>query len=1705
MQRTEAPEQYGWWSDLKHGGLLIAPARLADYFPETLPPLSDYLAEKLRTAVQRMQDGQSNALTGLLDTVLEDLLKLDPQYWHKGPSVPSTWSHRAVTGEIVKPRRVWEPPDGVPLPVFTSDARRLGVHSGRRDVARVVDWLRRSSRKIALLTNGHQWRLIYAGLDTEAWCEWDIDFWFEEGTPSSQVLALLCLLRPEALTPKAATKAGEAGAPLIQAIDATRRGQAELTAALGERVREAVEFLIQASAEVLKLLGGDGQKDVQPRDVYIAATRMVMRCVVILFAEARDLLPRDNRIYYDSYSLQGLREQLDRLAGGRSKDRLRHLYAAWPRLISLFRLVYFGSPHEAMPVTRYAGGLFQPGDSASEDPVSRAIAAFENPRNAPSDYWIHRILELLTRSRVKVRQGLRTMEVETPIDFSDLSSEYIGILYESLLDYQLRQAPHNEPIVFLSLGDQPALPFMRLQAISSDTLAKMFEKFKQKAQKSISEDEEDSEESGDEAEASEVEEAAEGEEPVAEGEAQAGEPSEADREVLDTELEDKVLNWARQAVVDAKIVKKPRGKLDPRKQKEYDDSLNQAAQQLYTRVVRPGDWYLVREGATRKGSGTFYTRPQLASPITRRALQPLLYDGDAPRTPEQILALRICDPAMGSGSFLISALRYTSKALLESLYRHGRLVPRGDGTVARLADGLPVDHPSQETLPLSLQHPQFDDYLEARLRRHVVERCLYGVDNDLLAVELGRMSLWVETMDPRLPFGFLNHKLKHGNSLVGCWFDRFQDYPVMAWEREGGDKNHERFVHHFRLTAGRGTKAGSKKGDKWTVAIKQKKDTLVLPELKKLILRKEQQVFAFVEEQLSPAKVHDQALAVFERLHNLPVHEVEERKRVYEQEIASSPAFRALKEAFDTWCAIWFWPADLLDLAPYPANLLNPPEGTRRLVRLLARRHHFFHWELEFPDVFTGPDSGFDAIIGNPPWEIQKPNSKEFFSNVDPMYRGYGKQEALDRQKEYFTLDAEVEKAWLEYCARLKALSNWTKFAGYPFGNRVTYDKYDNPEHDFPFDSDFQESSRWHRDWEELREGRSGYADPRHPFVYQGSADINTYKMFLEVAHHALKPGGRMGFLVPSGIYSDKGAGSLRRLFLNDSRWTHLYAFQNERFVFESVHHSFKIAAVHVEKRGASGPLMTRFRLGPGDSPEVNELEEDILKDSAYLPVTREQIRRFSPNSGAILEARTPRDLEILEKLYTNGVLLGDKSENGWNIRYATEFHMTNDSKLFPRRQVWEDQGYRPDEYGHWLKGGWQPYSGPQNILHRPKGLILSADGHAAIRVDDIEDVALPLYQGAMIYHFDFCAAAYRQVEGKRGFKWVPLGWDRKLVEPQYLMARGDYLSRDGIILETKLAFRDISSATNERSMVAAVIPSRPCGNTLAVITEGTSPYNVLCLSLSSLSSDFAVRKRMGGSHLNLFLAGELPALRRDHGYEQLGLVPLAASLLWPHAVFARDWRPLKAEEPWKRCWAVTHSERLRLRAVVEAAVAKLFGLSANELGQVLSECDLPVEKSNSKPFTRTLDPKGFWRFEKDKDPELRIAVLAQVAFRELERVGLRDFLQMNDGEGWMLPETLRLADYGLGHDDRAKEPQPVASRLGPRFYDWQLEQSVEESWEECERHAEILDRILPSRQNSSEPPTEDEAPSTPTDLFGNPLPTDLFGNVLPPLKKGRR
>jgi hypothetical protein len=1684
-----------WWSSLTHGGLLIAPARLAEYFHESPTALSAHLTDRLRRDLLRAGSGDGTQFSAFIDTVLEDVLGLKASWWTKGSEVDPRWSLNLITGENLKPRRVWHALLGdsgasdFVLPLFVADdgashsGTRLGVGRGRRSVSRVIEWLRRANLPVAVLTNGRQWRLIHAGADYDAWCEWDTDLWFEEGRPGAQLTALRTILSPDALTPP---RSGERPR-LVAAILDSRRGQAELSSALGERVRLAVEKLIQESGPSLSALDAPGPAQVSRRELYIAATRIVMRGVVILFAEARDLLPRDSAIYHGCYGIQGLREQLARLAGGRA-DRLRHSQGAWPRLLALFELIRLGSAHEALPIPAYGGGLFERGDAESKDGVLRAVAAFENPANTLSDHTVHQILELLSVSAVKVRQGRSSTWVSAPVDFSDLSSEYIGILYEGLLDFELRRAPQDDAIVFLRIGDEPALPLSRLeQEMAPRRLAELIGKLKKSTKKiaalEADQESDDEEVDDDETEADEV--VVDSSDTVVASEAPDEAVAEPDEESDDIAriVRERAQIWAEKAVREAKLVPYPRRDADPVVRERWNRDVQDAAKRLY-RLVLPGQWYLVRWGGTRKGAGTFYTRPQLAVPTVRRTLQPLCYQplseivdestglstvtSWTPHRPEDILALKVCDPAMGSGSFLVSSLRYLTDALVESLHAHGRLMARPDGVIVKLADGLPLDHPSQETLPVPPDHPDFDDRLRARLQRHVVERCIYGVDLDPLAVELARMALWIETMDRRLPFGFLDHKLRCGNALVGAWFDRFQEYPVMAFQRDdAGDKSHERFVSHFHeYMAERGKKKGQlvRSGDVWTRAWKDFRDDVVRPRMREWIATFGPQfrMTSILGEGMTPQRLHDEALAVFRELHDLPVHDVAERERIYRERIAKNPALERLRLAFDTWCAIWFWPGDELRVLPPPDEFHEPSDEGRKVVERVRQEMRFFHWELEFPDVFTGPGSGFDAIVGNPPWETQQPNSKEFFSNIDPLYRTYGKQEALKSQTEYFKSDSRIEHDWLLYSAGFKSFATWNKFVAHPFGDAR------DEEGEFSLSRSKAENASLHDLWRLQRADRAGYADPEHPFRFQGDGKPYTYKMFVEAARSLLRENGYLGFITPSGIYTDKGSTELRKLLLDRSRWEWLFGFENRQKLFD-IDSRFKFNPIIVRKGGQTSAIRTAFMHRAVE--DWQEAERHVL---AY---PRARVSQFSPKSSAILEIQSERDLQVLEKMYRNSVLLGEQGPEGWGIEYRQgDFNMTSDSKFFPPRTEWERKGYRPNEYGMWI--------GP--------------DG----------DVALPLYEGRMIGQFDFSEKGW--VSGKgRGAVWREIPWENKVIEPQFLLPLS-IAAPATPLLTPKVGQMRVGSATNRRTVIATALVGAPCGDKVATLTLSSERASLALLAiLDSFVLDYSARLRVGGLQIDQHLLFELAAPVPPTSVSET-LAALSRKLACGGVQYATLWNSLAGtsqKTPWRENWAITPFERLRLRAIADAIVAQIFGLGVQDMDWVLRDTSHPLSSGRDDELTHSFDSKGFWRVDKDKDPELRHTVLAQVAFRDLQRLGLTTFLEQNNGEGWMIPETLRLADYGLGHDDRAKEHQPVASRLGPRFLPWQLEQGVEESWEECARHAERIEKLLgggATRANhvaESEPAPYDAGPR---DLFGEAQPTDLFGEPSKP-PKGRR
>ena len=282
----------------------------------------------------------------------------------------------------------------------------------------------------------------------------------------------------------------------------------------------------------------------------------------------------------------------------------------------------------------------------------------------------------------------------------------------------------------------------------------------------------------------------------------------------------------------------------------------------------------------------------------------------------------------------------------------------------------------------------------------------------------------------------------------------------------------------------------------------------------------------------------------------------------------------------------------------------------------------------------------------------------------------------------------------------------------------------------------------------------------------------------------------------------------------------------------------------------------------------------------------------------------------------------------------------------------------------------------------------------------------------------------------------------------------------------------NIASSTNARSVICAPLLDFPCNHSLNPLrVNGDGALLALAAVLNSYVLDAEARARLGGLNLSFFVLDELAALDpTDPGIKLLSRC--ATGLLIPDKLFAPLWCSDRISESflehgWRSHWALTQAERRRVIAVCNAIVAALVPLSFEDLHWLLRDCALQKATLAKEIRANQLSVKGFWREDKDLDPELRQTVLTLVAFKDLEErirlsdgnryKGITEFLDQNERQGWLLPEALRLSSLGLAHEERAKEHQPVASRLGPRFYDWQLAQSPEESWRECHLHARNL------------------------------------------------
>jgi hypothetical protein len=282
---------------------------------------------------------------------------------------------------------------------------------------------------------------------------------------------------------------------------------------------------------------------------------------------------------------------------------------------------------------------------------------------------------------------------------------------------------------------------------------------------------------------------------------------------------------------------------------------------------------------------------------------------------------------------------------------------------------------------------------------------------------------------------------------------------------------------------------------------------------------------------------------------------------------------------------------------------------------------HPFHWGYEFDEVLQR--GGFDAIVTNPPWEIFKPQAKEFFAEFSEVVTK-NKMTIKEFEKEQGKLlsNTEIRDAWLVYQSR------------------------------FPFVSQYVRSSPQYVHQAAVVNGK------------KTGTDVNLYKLFVEQGVNLLRDGGQCGIVIPSGIYTDLGTTGLRKMLFTQTQVRTLFGFSNEKFIFEEVHHGFKFCLLNFAKGKKTESFSVAFRINTREAISKDQLESFLHDHGQHLQIAAVLVEKLSPDSHSVMEFKSATDIAIAEKML-KFPLLGEKLEGVWNLVLTNEFHMTNDSHLF--------------------------------------------------------------------------------------------------------------------------------------------------------------------------------------------------------------------------------------------------------------------------------------------------------------------------------------------------------------------------------------------------------------------------------------------------------
>lgn len=866
------PQHHDWLALIEISGPFLAVPVLKEAFPQGLEELDGFNRKRLRQAYEEWREAQetddpqfAELHAAWIDEVLSRGLELDED--GKGDVLKrADWCTANLSVSLAEHSAKLAPNLAV-IDEQRADKPLMLIHTYGQDVdldatlkldglaatpaERMVQLCRATGCRLGLVTNGERWMLVDAPVGAvTTFASWYARIWSQEPITLQAFVHLLGIRRFFV----------DEGEQLPALLDRSLKYQDEVTDALGEQVRRAVEVLIQALDKADQDRDRELLHDVKEPVLYEAALTVMMRLVFLLSAEERGLLLLGDERYEANYALSTLRMQLRK----ESEEILERRWDAWSRLLAIFRAVFGGIEHENLRLPALGGSLFDPDRFP-----------FLEGRAKGSDWCADaaKPLPIDNRTVLLLLEAIQQFQGRT-LSYRALDVEQIGYVYEGLLERTVKRT--TEVTLELDGTKSAKSPWVKLAELESAQLDGA-ELLQERSGSSASRVRNDLAKPVDDTLADRLLAACHG----------------------DTNLRNRIKSFAHLVRTD------PWG---------YP-------------LVYPAGAFIVTTGSDRRETGTHYTPKSLTEAIVAETLTPIAYVGPAEGTPREqwvlkspaeLLDLKICDPAMGSGAFLVQACRWLADRLVEAWSQ-----AEGTGKTVSV-DGEVLDAPdTKEPLPRDT---------EARTviaRRLIAERCLYGVDLNPLAVELAKLSIWLVTLAKGRPFGFLDHNLRCGDSLLG--------------------------IHRLdQLTELSMTPTG--KG--------------------------QQRLFG-----QSIERAVREAIELRHRLREMPIRDIRDVEAMASLDADARQKLEVPERIADAFIGEVFAGGNGAGLEGGLASLTiqagQAVEGDRNALALMHRRsvtslstdisadkssRRPFHWPLEFPEVFASRCDGFNAMVGNPPF-----------------------------------------------------------------------------------------------------------------------------------------------------------------------------------------------------------------------------------------------------------------------------------------------------------------------------------------------------------------------------------------------------------------------------------------------------------------------------------------------------------------------------------------------------------------------------------------------------------------------------------------------------------------------------------------------------------------------------------------------------------------